>query len=411
MFSRFTLNNGLRIICEKIPYVKSVSVGLWVGAGSRLENEQNNGISHFVEHMLFKGTNGRTAQMIAEEMDFIGGYLNAFTSRECTCYYAKVIDAHIETAIDLLSDMFINARLSPEDIELERKVILEEISMYEDSPEDVVLDLLSSAAWKGDSIGYTVSGRHESVSAIDRESMRAFMDKYYTAKNTVLAVAGNFDEKELIMLSNKYFGELSPGDRQYTDYKTPDFTPEFLFKEKDIEQTHMCIGFRGVPFESDELYAEAVLSNILGGGMSSRLFQKIREARGLAYSVYSAPESYKGAGLFYVYAALSPDNTDLVRELIIQEIESLKNNGVGEYELTRGREQLRGSYIMGLESVSGRMNSLGRAELLTGRPKTPETVLEGISSVDNEAIEKIIRKVLGGGAAESLVTAKEKRTR
>ncbi len=408
MFIRYVLKNGLRVICEKIPYVRSVSVGVWSGAGSRLEVVNNNGISHFAEHMLFKGTKTRTAQMIAEEMDFIGGHLNAFTSRECTCYYAKVIDSHLEKALDILSDMYLNPSMSDDDIELERRVILEEISMYEDSPEDVALELLTSTVWEGDSMGFSVSGTPESVSGITHEQLRAFTEKYYTAQNTVLAVAGNFDEKHLFSLIEKYFGALPSGDGEYTKYTDVDFYKKKVSREKDIEQTHLFIGYPGVPHGSDDFYAEAVLSNILGGGMSSRLFQNIREARGLAYSVYSAPEGYRGAGILYIYAGLSPENLGLVSELIFSEVESLKKEGAGKYELARGREQLRGSYIMSLESVSARMNAIGRAELLSGRPKTPDEVIEKIVAVDGDAVEKIINKVFGSGYAESAVSAKQK---
>ena len=399
-----TLSNGLRIIYEKIPYVKSVSVGVWAGVGSRLETPENNGISHFAEHMLFKGTEKRTAQDIAEEMDFIGGYLNAFTSRECTCYYAKVIDKNLDTAVEILADMYINSMFAESDIELERKVIIEEINMYEDSPEDVVLDLLGRAAWGSDSLGFSVSGTAENVNAIGTDALLAFTEKYYTAENTVISVVGSFDEVQLTECIEKNFGSMRTGGLSYTDCGKPEFAGDCLTRQKDIEQTHLVFGFEGPEADSDDIYAEAVLSNVFGAAMSSRLFRRVREEKGLAYSIYSAPESYSGAGLFYIYAALSCENLELVRDIILSEIELLKKDGISENELLKGKGQLRGSYIMSLESTGQRMNALGKTYVLGERLKTPEEILAGIDAVDMNKINSMTDRIFSGKMAVGIVT-------
>lgn len=402
MFVRRNLKNGLKVIYEKIPYVGSVSVGVWAGVGSVRETDDNNGISHFLEHMLFKGTKKRSAKDIAEEMDFIGGNLNAFTSKETTCYYAKVISENIETAIDILSDMYLNSRLDESDIELERRVILEEINMYEDSPEDLVLDALAKGAWGRGSLGFSVSGECDGVKNIEKSHLKRFLEKYYTAENTVISVAGNFDEDNLLSLLEKYFCDIPHGDM-------PDAIPVASFcagreiREKDIEQTHIAIGFEGVKSQSDDIYPEAVLCNILGGTMSSRFFQKIREENGLCYSVYSASESFHQNGIFYIYAGLSPENSELVREMIFSEIESLKKDGISEYELEKGKHQLRGSYILSLESISARMNAMGKSEVLGERIKTDSEVMEGIDKVNLESVNAIINKIFKNGYAESIV--------
>ena len=402
MYIRKTLKGGLRVICEKIPYVKTVSVGIWSGTGSRMEEKRLSGISHFAEHMLFKGTKSKTAKDIAEQMDYIGGYLNAFTSRECTCYYAKAMDTCLEKIIDILSDMYINPALNESDIELERGVILEEINMYEDSPEDIALDLLSVAAWGDDSMAYPVSGDVESVGNIGKTELEALISKYYNADNTVVSVAGNFDENELFELLEKYFSRLPSGSK-YTNFATVDFKGDKKRREKDIEQSHWCIGYPATFEEDDDIYTIAVLNNILGNGMSSRLFQNIRENRGLAYSVYSSHEDLQGAGMFYIYTGTSPQNLNLVRELVLKEVDDLLKNGVTQKEFERAVSQLKGSYIMNLESVSARMNSMGRNELLKNAVKTPEQIIRGIENVRVDFVNNMINKVFSKNYAESTV--------
>jgi len=283
MHRKFKLKNGIRVVCERIPYVRSVSTGIWVRTGSRNENTDNNGISHFVEHMLFKGTRNRTAAQIAECIDNIGGQINAFTGKECTCFYTRTLDEHIETALDVLSDMFFNSLFDNKDIALEKKVILEEINMYEDSPEDLVHDMLSETVWLGTSIGQPILGTKSSLGNINRSMILDYMNERYTQSNTVIAIAGNYDEERLETLLEKYFGNREPRDVKGQEPQKAEFMPAIRVKEKDTEQVHVCIGFEGIRTGDDDIYPLLAISNLLGGGMSSRLYQKIREEKGLVY--------------------------------------------------------------------------------------------------------------------------------
>lgn len=393
MFKKFVLENGLRVVSEKIPHVRSVSIGIWVGAGSRNENTRNNGISHFIEHMLFKGTAKRTARDIAETIDSIGGQINAFTGKECTCYYTKTLDSHIEIALDVLADMFFNSKFASRDINIEKKVILEEIRMYEDSPEEFVQDIFSEMVWNGNSLGYPILGARECLENIDCQMISEYMKNNYVPEKTVVSVAGRFDEHELEELIRKYFGSWKSSGRQITTYQDVEFVPDSIIKEKDTEQTHICVGFKGLENGNDLLYTLLAINNILGGGMSSRLFQKIREKKGLVYSTYSYPSSYTNAGLFTIYAGMNPEHVTKVYDLIRQEIENLVKKGITRNELAKSKEQLKGNYILGLESTSNRMNSIGKSELLLGRIQTPEEVLEKIDNITMEQVRTVIDKV------------------
>ncbi len=394
------LTNGLRVVYAHMPHVRTVAVGVFAGAGSRLETAENNGISHFIEHMLFKGTKRRSARDIACEMDAIGGNLNAYTTREYTCYYGKVVDTELETVFDILSDMYLSASFNPQDCELERGVILEEISMYEDSPEDVAVELLQQIAWGKDALGYSISGTADSVKNISRDDLLQFWETHYTAENTVLAIAGSFDQNHMLHLAEKYFGSMRHG-LCYMDYPTVSFCSGYEKKEKDIEQAHLCIGWQGLPQEAEDRYAAALLCNAFGGGMSSRLFQKIREEKGLCYSVYAAPDAFKNAGMLMVYAGTSLENADVVRDLILEEAIALSKNGLTEAEIQRGKSQMRSNYIMGLENVSGRMQAIGRSSLLHGLVRQEEEVLTGIESVTGAQIKMLAEKLLKGDRAEA----------
>lgn len=393
MINRITLENGVRIICEKIPHVRSVSVGIWVGAGSRNEKKEINGISHFIEHMLFKGTKKRSAKEIAESIDSIGGQINAFTGKECTCYYTKTLDTHIDIAIDVLADMFFNSVFSAKDIDIERKVVLEEISMYEDSPEDLVHDYLSETVWENDAIGMPILGTYESLHNIERDTIVKYISEHYLPENTVIAVAGNFDDNVLIDIVKKNFGSWYSDRKPVKQFEKAEFKVNNKIKQKDIEQVHICLGFEGIEHGNDDLYSLLAINNVFGGGMSSRLFQKIREERGLVYSIYSYPSSYCNAGLFTIYAGMNPEHRDTFLKLVMEEIKILIKHGISEEELAKSKEQLKGSYILGLESTSSRMNSLGKSELMLGKVYTPEEVLKKIDEVNNEKVREIIEKV------------------
>jgi predicted Zn-dependent peptidase len=394
MYKKLNLNNGVRIVSEKIPYVRSVSFGIWVGTGSRNETSTNNGISHFIEHMLFKGTNRRNAKEIAESIDNIGGQLNAFTGKECTCYYVKTLDEHIDIAVDVLADMLFNSRLQEKDIALERKVIQEEINMYEDSPEEIVHDLMSSTVWGGNSLGYPILGSPKSLNGISREMMQDYMGTNYIPSNCVISVAGNFDDEKLIDLVSKHFKNWNTGTKHLKEHEQAIFISDSKVREKDTEQVHMCLGFKGIEHGNDEIYSLLAINNIFGGGMSSRLFQKIREEQGLVYSIYSFPSSYKNAGVFTVYAGMNPEELQEVARLVIEEIRILKNKGLTRDELNKSKEQLKGNFILGLESTSSRMNSIGKSELLTGYINTPDEVLDKIEKISMESVHDVIQKVL-----------------
>lgn len=393
MFQKELLKNGIRIVTEEIPYVNSVSIGLWIKAGSRYESIENNGISHFIEHMLFKGTKKRSAKEIANSIDKIGGQLNAFTSKECTCLYAKVLDAHFDIALDVLADMFFNSNFDHEDIEKEKGVVLEEINMYEDSPEDLVHDLFSQTVWSGNSLGMPVLGTESSLGNLKREKILDYFNNNYIPQNIVISVVGNIKHTDAVKNVREYFEKSKPGNREAIQTPTPNFEPEYMFKNKLTEQVHLCMGFVGVDIKSEAYYPMLILNNIFGGAMSSRLFQKIREDRGLAYSVFSYPSSFVDCGLFSIYAGSKPGNLKSVAELIMEEITILKEKGITEEELYDSKEQLKGSYILGLESTSGRMISIGKSELILKRVYTPAEILEKIDKVDIDSTNKVINYI------------------
>ncbi len=394
MFKKKIFDNGVRLVYESIPYLRSVSIGVWVGTGSRCENELNNGISHFIEHMLFKGTEKRTSKDIAQSIEGIGGQLNAFTGKECTCYYAKTLDENIGIAVDVLADIFFNSRLNPGDVDTEKKVIFEEISMYEDTPDDLVHDILSRNMWKGDSLGLPILGTARCLEKMDYNVLREFINKNYLPDNTVISVAGNFNEHMLLELIEKYFGNWQSDIKsEKTDWLSK-YIKGVNIKQKDIEQVHLCMGFEGVRHGSEELYDLLTVNNIFGGTMSSKLFQRIREEYGLVYSVYSYPSSYRGAGMYTIYAGMNPLHLKKVISLIIKEVKDILNNGIKREELQRAKDQLKGNYILGLESTGSRMNGIGKAEILMGYIHTPDEILAKIDAVKIDRAYEVISRVL-----------------
>jgi predicted Zn-dependent peptidase len=393
MFQKELLINGIRLVTEEIPYVNSVSIGIWVKVGSRYESLENNGISHFIEHMLFKGTKNRSAKEIANSIDKIGGQLNAFTSKECTCFYAKVLDTHFDIALDVLADMFFNSKFDSEEIDKERGVVIEEISMYEDSPEDLVHDLFSQAVWSGNPLGMSILGTEDSLENLNKERIVNFFNENYIPQNIVISVVGNLKHNEVVKKIKSYFDKAEKKDNSAANIVMPRFEPEYTLKNKVTEQVHLCMGFSGVDIRSKAFYPMLILNNVFGGAMSSRLFQKIREDRGLAYSVFSYPSSFEDCGLFSIYAGSKPDNLKSVASLIMEEIREIKKTGITEEELYDSKEQLKGSYILGLESTSGRMISIGKSELLLDRIYSPAEVLERINNVDMSSVSSIIKHI------------------
>lgn len=393
MYKRYELKNGIQIVAEKIPHFRSISIGLWFKAGSIYEDHSQNGLSHFIEHMLFKGTKKRTAKDIAQTLEAVGGQLNAFTAKECTCFYSKVIDEHLELALELLSDMVLNSVFDEFEIGKEKGVILEEISMYEDSPDDVVHELLSAEFFGSHPLGQPIIGTRENITDFTREGMVKYFNRFYTPKNLVISVAGNFDDDQLDALLKKYFGDWNEPEHDYDQPTLAKSGNGIAYKYKDIEQTHLCIGCPGVSLGKEDIYPLMVFNNIFGGGMSSRLFQKIREDHGLAYSVFSYPSSYVHGGLFTIYAGMKPSQTSQVVSLIQQEIKSIKSRDINQDEFYMAREQLKGNYILGLESTSSRMTAIGRNQLLMGRILTPDEVLLKIDNVTLDSIYEVLDRM------------------
>ncbi|WP_419742724.1 M16 family metallopeptidase [Paraclostridium dentum] len=393
MYKTHTLSNGLTIIGEEIPYLKSITLGVWVNAGSRIENEELGGISHFIEHMLFKGTKNRTSKEIASTIDNLGGQINAFTSKECTCYYVKLLDEHIDIGIDILSDMFLNPLFDEKDIDKERQVIIEELKMYEDSPEDLVYDLLMEGIYKTDALGMNIIGTEESLYNINRNTIKDYFNKYYVASNSVISISGNFKFEEMVKLIESKFKDLAMGnvDIKITE---PEFHPCFIARNKDTEQVNLAISLKAIPLECrEDAYALSIINNIFGGSISSRLFQNIRENKGLVYSIYSAPSLYRKSGELGIYASMSNENLKKVYNLVLEEIDNLRQNHLTDKEIKESKEQLKGSYILGLESTSSRMMSIGKAMVLTKKVKNPNDIIESINNIDKARIDLIIDKV------------------
>lgn len=394
MHDEWVLPNGLRIVGERLPYLRSVSIGAWMHVGSMMEEKAESGLSHFLEHMVFKGTAKRSARQIAEEMDAVGGQLNAFTGRDCTCFYAKVIDENLELAVDILADLVINATMDETELEKERGVILEEIAMDEDSPEDLVHDLLQTAQFGEQSPGQPILGPAEQIETYTRDDLLAFRKKHYAPKETVIALAGSYDPDKALQWVTAYFGAW---ENEIPPVKTPDWqvmTGVTALREKDSEQMHICMGFPGAAYATDRVYPLAVANNILGGAMSSRLFQRVREDLGLAYSVYSYPNTYKGVGTFGLYAGVSPKNAELVLKEIRAELKRFLDEGITEKEFRDSVTQLRAGYLMGLESPGARMQGLGRSTLLRGKPLSHEATLNAIEAVTMEKVMEVAREVL-----------------
>ena len=393
MYKKHVLENGLTIIGEEIPYVKSISLGVWINAGSRIEDEEISGVSHFIEHMLFKGTRNRTSKQIASEIDNLGGQINAFTSKECTCYYVKLLDSHIDIGIDVLSDMILNSKFNEDDLDKERSVIIEELKMYEDSPEDLAYDLLTENIYKNDPLGMNIIGTEESLNRLNREKLLDYFNKYYVPNNSVIAISGNFNFDEIINKIEEKFKVWKKRDVN-VDIKKAEFKSCFLTKNKDIEQVNLAMSLEAVPLENDkEVYALAVINTVFGGSISSRLFQKIREEKGLVYSIYSSQTLYRKCGELGIFASTSKEYLKEVYDLIIKEIKNIRENYITEEELEESKEQLKGNYILSLESINSKMLANGEAMLLNNKLKKEDEIIEHINVVNMEQVKDIINKV------------------
>jgi predicted Zn-dependent peptidase len=395
VFKKYHLDNGIPLVVERVENVRSVTLGIWVKVGSRYEPPEKNGVSHFLEHMFFKGTKKRSARDIAIEIDSVGGDLNAFTSREATTFYVKVLDEHIDRGIDLLTDIFLHSTFPEDEFEKEKRIIKEEIKMVEDTPDDYIHDLFYQAVWGHDGIGQSILGRRETIKSFSRDDLMDHIKKYYGTKDTVIACAGNFHPDKLIACLNHTLGGLRRGSEPKKG-KQPDFNPSTSVHSKDLSEAHICIGVEGMPLASADRYALYLLNSILGAGVSSRLFQEIREKRGLAYSIYSFMASYLDTGIWSVYAGTARKRVGEVIELIAEEMNGLKNT-ITDAELQRAKDQMKGNLILGLESTNNRMQNIARQEIYYGRYFSPEETLKEIDGVTLIQVKGLAERLVARG--------------
>lgn len=392
MYIHKKLQNGIEVFVQEMPWAESVSIGVWVDNGSRHETAAENGISHFIEHMVFKGTANRTATDIALEMDSIGGHLNAFTTREYTCFYARTLSENAEVSMDILSDMVFEPSLTQEDMDLERRVVFEEIAMCDDSPEDVVYDLFAKGVWGNTPMGRPILGSFDTLNTITPESMREYMKTHYTSDSIIIAVTGKVDQSLFDGLE-RYFGSRKIGNNK-VGFESVVYSPTRICDTRDLEQIQLVVGFDSIDINDDRAYALLVFNNIFGSGMSSRLFQNIREKHGLVYSIGAGHSAYMGAGTFDIFAATTPENTKRVCELLSDEIKRVKTEVFTDEEIARAKAQLRGNYILSGENVNAQMQALGRAALLRRPIREREEILAKIDAVNRDDIADITDTIL-----------------
>ncbi|MCC7202513.1 MAG: insulinase family protein [Nitrospirae bacterium] len=388
-FCKEHLDNGIRVVAERIPAVKSVSLGIWVCAGSRDEQEKDAGISHFIEHMFFKGTAHRTAHDIALEIDSLGGELNAFTTRETTTFYVKVIDEHLSRGIEIISDLFLHSSLARKDMEKEKQVVLEELKMVEDDPEDYIHDMHSRLAWDGNPLARPIVGSVDTIQGISRNSMLDYIKRHYHPSDIIISAAGNFEFTNLLNLLNKSLGKLRRTVKENRRDK-PELKNGIVVKNKSIEQIHLCLGTLGLPQNDRKRYALYALNSILGSSMSSRLFQEVREKRGLVYSIYSYLSSFTDSGLINIYAGTSKESLSLVLELVMKEIKRICRDGISRKEMNRVKNQMKGNLMLGLESTSNRMSRIARDEIYSGRFYTPDEIIGEINRITPSQIQSLV---------------------
>ncbi|GAK01543.1 LOW QUALITY PROTEIN: peptidase [Geomicrobium sp. JCM 19055] len=402
-----TLPNGVRIVTEEMAHVHSTSIGIWINAGSRNETAKENGIAHFIEHMLFKGTDTMNAQDIAVRFDRFGGHVNAFTSKEYTCFYTKVLERHAEEAVRLLTDMFFRSAFLEEEIERERQVIIEEIRMVEDTADDVVHDLLDVAAFGDHSIGRPILGTEASINSFTREDLLNFMEREYRPENIVISIAGRINE-QLLAVIEEAFTHHKRGERKTCDSAPTLIQPKHLIRKKAVEQAHLCLGFQGVPLVEDNIYASVLYNHLLGGGMSSRLFQEIREQKALAYSVYSYHTSYQDTGLLTVYAGTATHRLDESYHAIIDTVKKIRCDRITATDVEDAKAHVLGSTVLSLESPSSRMNRNGRNELAIGSHQTLDELSDRIESVTHDQVKLFAESVYNSPIALSLISQEGK---
>ncbi|GMT46739.1 MAG: peptidase M16 [bacterium] len=395
MFKKEYLDNKIPVLLERIKGVRSVCLGIWVKVGSRYETKQKNGISHFLEHMLFKGTKNRSQKEIAVEIDSLGGDLNAYTSKETTTFYIKLLDDYLEKGIDLLMDIFLHSRLPEDEIEKEKGIVIEELKMVEDMPDDYIHDLFSEYVWNREGIGLGILGTKKTVRSFTKKDLEEHIKKHYTINNIVISCAGNIEHEEVLRGLNSSIGTISNNSQPHT-YSKPKFHHGTKVVPKDCSEVHLCIGTEGIDQGSPERYAMLLMNTVIGAGVSSRLFQEIREQRGLAYSVYSFTSSYHDCGLFGVYVGTGRKKYRQVIDIIKEELVTFKDT-VSEDELTRAKKQLKGNLVLALESTSGRMNNLARQEIYYGKYISPSEIMKAIDGVRFSEVRELSDRLFTDG--------------
>ncbi len=393
MYNKSVLGNGVRIVTEKMPHVYSVSLGIWVETGSRGETSDTQGITHFIEHMLFKGTEKRSALTIAKEIESVGGIINAFTTKEYTFFYAKVLKEHLSLAADVLSDLFINSVFDPEEVEKERMVVSQEIRMIEDNPEDYVHDFLSMKVWPEDPLGMPTQGTCDTVGSFSRERLVSYFQDCFRSGGLIISAVGNVDHQEVVSLFSCLFGSPEFFSKR-EDYGSPEPSRGCYVQKRDIEQVHLCISVPGPGKREKERYASFLLNSALGGGMSSRLFQEIREKRGLVYSIYSTLMSYGDTGMLKIYAGTSPDKVRELVDLVMGIFQDIRGEGITGEELERGKEQIKGNMLISCESTDFRLTRLVSNEMYFEKYISPKEVAEQIDTLTGAQVGALAGSVM-----------------
>ena len=392
-YRKTVLPNGIRVVSESLPWVRSVAVGIWVETGSRVEPIERGGISHLIEHLVFKGTETRSAEDIARAIDSVGGHMDAFTAKEHTCFYVSVLDQHLEMAADLLSDVLLRPRFDPGDIDREKAVVFQEMKMVDDTPDDLVHDIFAEKAWPGHPLGRPILGRRDVVEALDRDTILRHFQGEYTPGRVTVAVAGNAEHDRVVAAFASRFERFITPSIQHVDV-APNLTPGVHLISKPLEQVQVVLGFPGISDIAPERYALYLMNDIMGGSMSSRLFQEVRERQGLVYSVHSGAQQFRDSGVLYLYAGTETANFGKVLKAFLKEVRALKKDGVTAEELARAKDHLKGNLILSLESSSSRMNRLAKQELRFGAFHSVDEMLSQIDSVRADEIEALIHRLL-----------------
>jgi predicted Zn-dependent peptidase len=402
MVVREVLGNGLRLITETMPHVRSVTLGVWLTRGSRHESDERGGIAHFVEHMLFKGTDTRSAEDIAQAIDSIGGQLDAFTAKEYASYYIKVLDEHVPLAVDLLTDIVRRPAFAADEIEREKKVILEEIKMVEDTPDDLVHELFTQHFWEGHPLARPILGSRDTVEGLNRDTVTSYFDGAYVASNMVISAAGNLQHSQVRELIEQAFGDLTPRGEPFSE-APPQVSPQVITRTKELEQSHLCLGTNSYPQSHSDRYVSYILNTVLGGSMSSRLFQNIREKRGLAYSVFSGLSAYRDAGNITIYAGCANEAVGEVVDLCVEELRGMKRTPVPDSELRRAKDHLKGSLMLSLENTASRMSHLARQEIYFERHFGLDETLAGVEAVTAQDIQRVAADLFSNGSLAATV--------